>query len=120
MASPIFDDNDKKIGYAFKCEKKMLDYSPYIINRKYENMLKLYYYYISLNSLTFIQTKKFYYLINSDYMNKIKNYYDFSIFNKDFTQINLFNETAQKIKKNPIKFNNILNDRIITLIITLK
>ena len=80
-------------------------------------MLKLYYYYISLRSITLSQTKKFYYLVNSEYMNKFKEHYDFSIFNKDYQKNNMFTVIGKNIKENPTKFKDILNDKAITLII---
>ena len=51
-ASPIFNDNNKEIGYAYRYSPNINDYSPFIINNEYKNMLKLYYYYISLRSIT--------------------------------------------------------------------
>ena len=116
-ASPIFNDNNKEIGYAYRYSPNFNDYSPFIINNEYKNMLKLYYYYISLRSITLSQTKKFYYLVNSEYMNKFKEHYDFSIFNKDYQKNNMFTVIGKNIKENPTKFKDILNDKAITLII---
>ena len=71
-ASPIFNDNNKEIGYAFRYNPNINDYSHFKINNEYKNMLKLYYYYISLRSITLSRTKKSYYLVNSEFMNRIK------------------------------------------------
>jgi ubiquitin C-terminal hydrolase len=116
-ASPIFNDNNKEIGYAYRYSRNINDYSHFKINNEYKNMLKLYYYYISLRSLTLSRTKKSYYLVNSEFMNRIKEHYDFSIFSKDFQQNNLFHQIGKNISDAPTKMKDILSDKMITLII---
>ena len=49
-ASPIFDKNNKEIGYAYRFNSKIKDYSSYIINDEYKAMLKLYFYYQQFHS----------------------------------------------------------------------
>ena len=42
-ASPIFDKNNKEIGYAYKYNPIITDYTPHIINNEYKTYIKLYF-----------------------------------------------------------------------------
>ena len=48
-ASPIFDKNNKEIGYAYKYHPNLTDYTPYIVSKVFKSILKLYFYYLKLS-----------------------------------------------------------------------
>ena len=50
FASPIIDQYNKEIGYSYKCNPNINDYSPYIINQDYKAIIKLYFNYIILRT----------------------------------------------------------------------
>ena len=49
-ASPIFDKNNNSIGYAFKYERTIKDYSIYQINEQLKAMIKLYFNHAQLKN----------------------------------------------------------------------
>ena len=75
FVSPIFDEDNKEIGYAYKYVPKIKDYSSYIINDEYKTMIKFYFNYTRMYSPTNIKKNgKYYFLINSEYINQYKDY----------------------------------------------
>ena len=115
-ASPIFGQDNKEIGYAFKYHSNITDYTTYIIKKKYKAFLKLYFYYLRLRKKSNQMDKK-YYLINEEYMRKYKEYYEYENIIKLFSNVPLFNQVLDNVKKGNNKLDDILNDKTINLII---
>ena len=115
-ASPIFDQDNKEIGYAFKYHPNVIDYTPYIINEEYKAFLILYFYYLSLGKKSNLINKK-YFLINEEFMRKYKEYYEYENIIKLFNNDALFNQVLDNINKGNNNWNDILGDKTINLII---
>ena len=102
FASPIFDQNNKEIGYAYKYHQSVTDFSPYIpyiINSNYKTMLKLYFHYMQLKSKTINKKKENYFLlINGEFFKKYKDHYEF----KNLEDLLGKNNIAQKAVRNII------------------
>ena len=77
-ASPIFEQSNTKIGYAYLYDPKISDYSKYIINNELEAIIKLYFNYakIRLNNTKLRDGK--YILINPEFINEYKKYYNYA------------------------------------------
>ena len=115
-ASPIFDQDNKEIGYAFKYHSNIKYYTPYIINEEYKAFLILYFYYLSLGKKSNLIDKK-YFLINEEFMRKYKEYYEYENIIKLFNNDALFNQVLDNINKGNNNWNDILSDKTINLII---
>lgn len=115
-ASPIFDQDNKEIGYAFKYHRNVIDYIPYIINEEYKAFLILYFHYLSLGKKSNLKDKK-YFLINEEYMRKYKEHYEYENIVKLFNNVPLFNQVIDNINKGNNNWNDILSDKTINLII---
>ena len=64
-ASPIFDQDNKEIGYAFIYHHDLKDYSPYIINSEYKTAIKLYFHNLKFHSKSITyKSRKYFCLIN--------------------------------------------------------
>ena len=118
FVSPIFDKENKEIGYAYKYNPSVTDFSfyiPYIIDNNYKTMLKLYFNYILLKSKTINQKQeRSYLLINSEFFKKYKDYYEYPA----LEQLLYKNNIAQQASKNIIdNYNYALNDKMLALII---
>ena len=114
-ASPIFDQNKKEIGYAYKYNSGIKDYSPYIINNEYKAMLKLYFSFIQMHSKSIMRkNENDFLLINAEYIQKIKDYYEFSALEDYLSKNILVQQTTKNIKEME---DYILTDKNITLII---
>ena len=113
LTSPIFNENNKEIGYAFKYSPSIKDYSPYIINNEYKTMVKLFIHYLKLHSKSIMYNSgKNYILVNSQYTKLYKDYYDYSILEQELSKNKIV--VAENIKNN---YEDVVNDKIITLII---
>ena len=85
--SPIFNQNNQEIGYAYKFNPNISDYFPYIINNEYKTAIKLYFYYIKFQSKSIMyKTGNDYYLINNELITKIKEHYDYLTLEKYLSQ----------------------------------
>ena len=118
FVSPILDKENKEIGYAYKYNPSVTDFSfyiPYIIDNNYKTMLKLYFNYIRLKSKTINQKQeRSYLLINSEFFKKYKDYYEYPA----LEQLLYKNNIAQQASKNIIdNYNYALNDKMLALII---
>ena len=103
LASPIFDQSNKEIGYAYKYSPNTKDYTPYIIKNDYKTMLKLYFYYTKFKAQASNNKNGSYYLlINGQFFKKYKEYYEFPTLENILSQ----NPIAQQIKKNITEQNN--------------
>ena len=115
LASPIFDQNNKEIGYAYKYSPNINDYTPYVINYEFKTMVKLFFNYMKLNSKSNMhKSGKYYCLINSEYIKRYKDYYDYSILEKNLSQNKFVSQVQQNIDKNS---DFIVDDKMMTLII---
>ena len=115
FTSPIFDPNNKEIGYAYKYNQNIKDYTPYIINNEYKTMIKLFFHYIKLHSKSITnKQEKSYILINSNYMKKYKDYYEYLKLENDLSQNKFVYKSVLKINEN---CDYIVNDKMMTLII---
>ena len=115
FTSPIFDPNNKEIGYAYKYNQNIKDYTPYIINNEYKTMIKLFFHYIKLHSISIKnKTENSYLLIRSEYMKKYKDYYEYLKLEKDLSQDKDVYQLVLNINEN---YNYIIDDKMMTLII---
>ena len=114
LASPIFDKNNKEIGYAYKYVPNINDYSPYIINSDYKTMLKLYFYYVKFHSQSISKNNGHpYLLINNEFFKKYKEHYGY----RELEKILFGNKSAQQVVKNINEQQDYsLNDKMLTLI----
>ena len=75
LTSPIFNQNNKEIGYAYKYNPNIKDYTPYIINNEYKTMVKLFFHYKKFNSKSIMQNSgKNYLLLNSKFIKRYKDH----------------------------------------------
>ena len=116
-ASPIFNIDNKEIGYAYRYNQKISDYSDHIINNEYKSILKFYFYNIYLKYKSKTEEDGKYYLINEEYMKKYKEYYEYSNLEKIFANNQIFHQVVNSLKDNRYSFNEIINDKKLTLII---
>ena len=117
-ASPVFDNKNKEIGYAYKYNSSIKDYSEYKINDKFKAILKLYFNYYNLKfSLNEKNKDGNYYLINKEYIKKYKDYYDYENLIKKLDENNFCRETKKLIKNGKENYSDIINDKNLTLII---
>ena len=115
LTSPIFDNNNKEIGYSFKYEPNIKDYTPYIINNEYKAMIKLFFHYTKFHSKSIsFNNGKYYLIINSQYIKKYKDYYSYSKLEEDLSKNKIVLQVLQNIKEN---HEYIIDDKIMTLII---
>ena len=115
-ASPIFDQNNKEIGYAYKYHPNITDYTPYIVNKEFKSILKLYFHYLRLRTRSNIQDKK-YYLINEEYMKKYKEYYEYNNIIKSLYNVPSFKQIISNINNGNNNWDIILSDKNINSII---
>ena len=115
-ASPIFDQNNKEIGYAYKYHPNITDYTPYIVNKEFKSILKLYFHYLRLRTRSNIQDKK-YYLINEEYMKKYKEYYEYDKIIKSLYNVPSFKQIISNINNGNNNWDIILSDKNINSII---
>ena len=115
LASPIFDMHNKEIGYAYKYHPNINDYSPYIINKDYKTMLKLYFNYIKFGTQSINNNcGSSYLLINKEFFKKYKDFYEYQTLKNLLSQNNIAKQTVKKFKDNS---DYILNDKMLALII---
>ena len=123
-SSPIFDSNQKRIGYAYKINElnSNLDYTNYHINFKIGKMILLYLNDINLiqNFSNFQNNKnefKDYFLINKKWINKYKEYYNYGELSKELQNNSTFQNVFNSLKNNSNDENYILSDKKLALII---
>ena len=119
-ASPIFDNNNNSIGYAFKYEPSIKDYSIYQMNEHLKAVIKLYFNHAQLkNRLNSKELLKVKYLIfDIKYIQKIKEYYDYNKLEKELNNNIIVKQIMDSLEKNNKKIeHNILDDKKISLII---
>ena len=115
LTSPIFSQNNKEIGYAFKYAPNIKDYTPYIINKEYKTMVKLYFHYLKFHSKSIKHNNgKHYLLINSQYTKIYKDHYDYSILEQELSKNKIVLQAVQNIKAN---YEYVVDDKMMTLII---
>ena len=76
-ASPIFNQDNKEIGYAYLYNPQIQDYSNYLINKKLIAFVKLYFNYAKMNSNNNQGRNGKYILINIELINACKMYYNY-------------------------------------------
>ena len=115
LTSPIFDQYNKEIGYAYKYVPNINDYSSYIINNNYKIILKLYFNYNQFSCKSINKNNgNSYLLINGEFFKKYKDYYEYQALENLLSNNNFAQQAVKNIKE---KQNYIINDKIITLII---
>ena len=113
-ASPIFDQNNKEIGYAFKYSPNIKDYSPYIINDEYKTAIKLYFNYAKFHSKSIkFKNGNYFCLINTELLKKYKEHYDYYTLEKYLKQNKITQQISNNINQN-IEYN--LDDKMMSLI----
>ena len=119
FTSPIFDKNNDNIGYAFRYDPSIKDYSIYQINDQLLAMIKLYFSHTQikskLNSNKFLIEKCI--ILNLEYIHKIKEFFDYNNLEKELNNNLITRQTMNLLKKNNNIENNALNDKWMTLII---
>ena len=115
LTSPIFNQNNKEIGYAYKYNPNIKDYTPYIINNEYKTMVKLFFHYKKFNSKSIMQNSgKNYLLLNSKFIKRYKDHYDYSKLEEILSRNKIVLQVVQNIKNN-YEYN--IDDKMMTLII---
>ena len=115
-ASPIFDQNNKEIGYAYKYHPKITDYTPYIVSKVFKSILKLYFYYLKLGKKS-NQINGKYYLINEEYMRIFKEHYEYDNIIKSLFNVSYFKQILNGINQGNDNWNTIMSDKNIISII---
>ena len=96
--SPIFDKDNKEIGYAFKYHHDLKDYSPYIINSEYKTLIKLYFNYMKFHSKSNrYKSGKYFRLINTELLKKYKEHYDYFMLEKHLSKNNIVQNISNNI-----------------------
>ena len=119
-ASPIFDKNNDNIGYAFKYEPSIKNYSNYQINEQLKAMIKIYFNHAQLkNKLNSKELLKEKYLIfDIKYIQKIKEFFDYNKLEKELNNNIIVKQFMNTLEKNNTKNEHyILDDKKISLII---
>jgi len=120
VTSPIFDKNNDNIGYSFKYDPSIKDYSIYQINDQLKAMIKLYFSHAQLknklksNELLFGK----YLIYDIKYIQKIKEFFEYNYLEKELSNNIIAKQVMNSLGKNNNKNdNNNLNDKRISLII---
>ena len=119
-ASIIFDKNNDNIGFAFKYNSSIKDYSIYQINEQLKAMIKLFFNHVQLknklNSKELLEEK--YLIFDIKYIQKIKEFFDYNKLEKELNNNIIAKQYLEAFEKNN-KANeyNILDDKKISLII---
>ena len=115
LASPIFNQNNKEIGYVYKYDPDIKDYTPYIINNEYKTMIRLYFHYLKFHSKSIIHNNgNNYLLVNNQYIKKYKDYYGYSNLEENLDK----NKIVLQVSKNiETKYEYNIDDKLMTLII---
>ena len=122
-SSPIFDSNQKKIGYAYKIKdlNSIVDYTNYHINFQIGKLILLYLNDINQmqNFSNFYNKKEFkdYFLINKKWINKYKEYYNYEELIKELKINSLIQNVLNSLKNNDNDENYILSHKKLSLII---
>ena len=115
-ASPIFDKNNKEIGYAYKYHPNLTDYTSYIVSKIFKSILKLYFYYLKLGKKS-NQINGKYYLVNEEYMRKFKEHYEYDNIIKSLFNVSYFKQILNGINQGNDNWNTIMSDKNIISII---
>jgi len=118
--SPIFDKNNDNIGFAFKYDPSIKDYSIYQINDQLKAMIKLYFSHDQLkNKLKSNELLIGKYLIyDIKYIQKIKEFFEYNYLEKELSNNIIAKQVMNLLGKyNNKNDNNNLNDKRISLII---
>ena len=114
-ASPIFDLDNKEIGYAYKYVPNIKNYYPYKINKDYKTMTILYFHYLRFHSKSIIEKSgKKLLLVNSDFFRKYKDFYNYPLLEQYLSKNNFAQKRAADIYNN---HDYHLDDKMLTLII---
>ena len=111
----LLKEKGYEIGYAYKYNSYIKDYTPYIINNEYKTMIKLFFHYIKLHSKSIMyKSGSYFLLINSKYIKKYKEYYEYL---KIETDLSLNKIVLQLIKNINESYEYNVDDKQLTLII---
>ena len=115
--SPIFEQSNTKIGYAYLYDPKISDYSKYIINNELEAIIKLYFNYakIRLNNTKLRDGK--YILINPEFINEYKKYYNYAVIEQKLNSFPFVQKILSNMKTENRDYNKIIDDKKICIII---
>ena len=114
--SPIFDQNQNKIGMAYKYPPPSKNnYSDYEIKFEIRKTLVLYLNYKKYNTQN---NKGFnqYYMVNKSWIENYKKYYEFDSIYKEIDKIPIINNIIDSIKENEETNNKFITDKKLTLI----
>ena len=117
--SPIFDEKQMILGYAYKYNKKISDYSNYQTNYNLKILINL---YICNEQLKiFIESGNEdphkYYLINKNWLQDYKSYYEFDKIINDVKTNSIIKNMIKDMKENKNIFNSSINDKILETIV---
>ena len=116
--SQIFLDKEITLGYAYKYDREIKDYSLYHINPNLKGMMSLYYFNEYLKSLSKYNGihKCNYYLLNTEYIEEYEKIYQYNFLQNKFKKNKNIKEFIEnKIRKN--EFNGTLTEKQITIFI---
>ena len=116
-ASPIFNQDNKEIGFAFLYNPQIQDYSNYLINKKLIAFVKLYFNYAKMHSNNNQGRNGKYILVNIELINACKMYYKYPQIEQKLKNNDLTKQIISSIEGEWNDFNNILNDKKISIII---
>ena len=120
--SPIFNQNQNIIGYAYKYNpNSLINYEDYIINEHLKKYIELYLYYVQLK-ISLKQNKiefKYYYLVNEESLKKFKNKYEYKydFIEKQLNNSSPSNQIVNSIKSNKNYKDTNIDEKKLTLII---
>ena len=116
-SSPIFNQDNKEIGYAYLYNPQIQDYSNYLINKKLIAFVKLYFNYAKIHSNNNEGRNGKYILVNIELINACKMYYNYPQIEQKLKNNDLTKQIISSIEGEWNDFNNILNDKKISIII---
>ena len=119
LYSPIFDEDNKIIGNAFKYNSSIKDFSSFIINKQLQTNIKLFFNTFELveklNKSKIIYES--YSIVKNSYIQKYKEIYNYSNLEQELYKNNIVNKTIQTIKNNFTEKKKIVNNKKVILII---
>ena len=119
LVSPIFNQNQQKIGNIYKYIPSIEDYTEFNMNPEIKKLLFLYIYYKQLGQKfdnNNIEFKK-YYIVNEEWIQEYKNYFNFNKLSEELEKINEIQDISKNCNFNNINFNNTITDKELSSII---
>ena len=124
LSSPIFDNDYKMIGTAYKYDPKIKDYTDYNINFEIKKIFILYSNYQILKHKLKTKSKNNsfneYYIVNKDWIQEYKNYYNFEMISDELDKIPIVKQIFESVnydERISNIINNVISDKKLTLMI---